>query len=652
MQLSKFIRITEGLKDKGKLLPVAKLQDYISKQGRDYYHSVFYYNQKHFDEFKQKGSIAGIKDVKTDKLVLDFDCKENPDLARQEALQAISKLKSFNINPKDMEIYFSGNKGFNVVITLNKEITPHEASVIALEKIGKGLKTLDPSLYDAPQLIRVPGTRHQVSGLYKIPLTVKELESKTIEQIRTQATSLDNITEEFEWETVTPTPEFYNIPAPPKAEPKVAIPTDLDFTKMPAGWKDYKYAILQGHFDSGERHHALMVLAATCRGLGYDKETAYFLCKSALKKQAARTGTEEFPKEELWENIIEASIYGDSWEGGQYSYKNDPWLKKYCERMGINPEEEIEHAIVTIDKMHEVFTDYAVNFERNIVKTGIKGLDDNVMFLASTHNGILGQPGSGKTSMILQWLKNSSKNGINSVFFSLDMGMPVIFAKLVQEMTGKPFKDAISIFKTDPYEAKKLFERIKTEYGNVGFSFKAGLTVQEIRDIVKKQEDKIGQPVKLLITDYLECLQSQFSDATANAGYISNQMKDIANELQVCSVMLLQTQKHSTSDISDPLLSMKQIKGSSVIEQASSVVLSLWREGYNPKTVNDDRYMSFAAVKNRFGSLWTDDFIWDGVRGTIRDMASEEEYNRLEDFRERKREMKAKEAASKDSTWT
>jgi hypothetical protein len=42
---------------------------------------------------------------------------------------------------------------------------------------------------------------------------------------------------------------------------------------------------------------------------------------------------------------------------------------------------------------------------------------------------------------------------------------------------------------------------------------------------------------------------------------------------------------------------MKAIKGSSVIEQSCSVVLTLWREGYNPKTVTDDRYISFAAVK-------------------------------------------------------
>jgi replicative DNA helicase len=117
----------------------------------------------------------------------------------------------------------------------------------------------------------------------------------------------------------------------------------------------------------------------------------------------------------------------------------------------------------------------------------------------------------------------------------------------------------------------------------------------------------------------------------------------LANELSVCILLLLQTQKHSTPDIADPLLSMRCIKGASVIEQACTLVTTMWREGYNPRTVDDDKYISFAAVKNRIGSLWTGDFAWDGVRGQISEMAQEQQ-DALQAFRNRKKDQKIKEA--------
>ena len=266
------------------------------------------------------------------------------------------------------------------------------------------------------------------------------------------------------------------------------------------------------------------------------------------------------------------------------------------------------------------------------------------MFLTSTHNGVLGQPGSGKTSLALQWLCESSKQGSASIFYSLDMGKPVIYGKLVQKYLGCSFKEAVKICRENPSKLAKVKEDIARDFKNVKFNFKSAVTPEIIRQDIKDHEAATGQKVRLVITDYLECLSGPYSDSLANVAFISQQMKDIANELQVCSVMLLQTQKHSTSEISDPLMSMKQIKGSSVIEQSSSVILTLWREGYSPKTVEEDRYMSFACVKNRFGSLWTDDFKWNGRNGLISELTEEERFE-LEEFKKRKAQAKADAAA-------
>ena len=97
---------------------------------------------------------------------------------------------------------------------------------------------------------------------------------------------------------------------------------------------------------------------------------------------------------------------------------------------------------------------------------------------------------------------------------------------------------------------------------------------------------------------------------------IAQQLKDIANELEVCIVLLLQPQKHA-GDPSSELLTYRNIKGSSAVEQAASIIFTMWRPGFSPKSPEDDRYLSIAVVKNRMGSLNLFEFGWNGLTGEL-----------------------------------
>ena len=646
--MSHFVRFTKGVADKGKLIPANEVYDHIEDDS-DYYASAYLYNEKQAEEFKKTGTVRGIKDVVTNKIWFDFDQADDPSFSQIDTKEAIRRLEKYGINKNNIEIYFSGNKGFHLVVTLNRYINPDQVYNICVKKFGKDLKSLDSAVYDPSRIFRIPGTKHQKSGLYKIPLTYDQLHQLAINQIKNLATSLDNIKDEFEWEVASPKEDLFVTEQ--KKETREAIPELLDFSKKPPQWKNCKWALLQGNFKQGERHNALMVIAATCRGLGYDKDTTYYMCKSAMKKQAMLTGQDEFNKEELYTNIIEQSVFTDNWEGGQYSCQKAGWLQTYCSSLDEHKcKTEVEEPpVIQITDMGSLFSNYAQNFEQNIIKTGISKLDDKAMICASTLNGLLGQPGAGKTSMSLQYLLNTSQSDIHSTFFSLDMGMPIVYAKMVQKLTGYDFKEVLRIFKEDPKLSAQLSEQLKEEYKNVGFNFKSGLTVPDLKQTIVEQQQQRGEKVKLVVIDYLECLAGPYSDQTANTGFIANQLKDLANDLSVAVLLLLQTQKHSTPDVSDPLLSLKGVKGSSLIEQSCSSILTLWREGYNPKTVNDDKYISFAIVKNRFGSLWSGDFSWHGVTGDIRELTEEEEEN-LSEFRVRKAQAKL-EAAQEKTGW-
>jgi len=637
--MQEYYNFKEGLNSKGKLMTLDQLSKYEKDPNKDYYISIYKYNEEQKNRVDQKGTISGIKDVTTDILVWDFDSSTNPELARQDTVTLAHRLvNKYNVDPDSIQCYYSGSKGFHVVLYLGtKQVNPEEFKK-ATTTIAEGLKTFDVVVSDPARVIRMEYTKHPKTGLFKIPLHISEVDEMSIDNIKELAkTSREDM--EFSAAPIALPEVLFKAPEK-KKEPAKEME---ESTKPPKGWKEYKWSIAQGNFESGERHQALMVLAATCRALGYDKEQTYYMCKSALKKQARRTGQDEFPKEELWENIIEESVFSDRWEGGQYSPKTNPWLAKYCERMGFKEDEKEEPACVDLDILTNQFADYAINFEQNIIKTGITELDESVMFSTSTLNGLLGQPGSGKTTMALNFLLNTSLNGIPSIFLSLDMGAPIVYAKLVQKATGYTFKKALELFRTNPQKAKEIANGIKHEYRNVGFNFKSGLTVSDIGQIISRHTETTGNKPRLLVIDYLECLAGPYSDATANAALSANQLKDWAKQEELSILLLLQTQKHSTPDISDPLLSMKQIKGSSVIEQACSTVVTLWREGYNPRFIDDDKYISFAVVKNRFGSLWQGDFSWEPIKGHIRSL-SEEEREEFENFKERKKQQRANDA--------
>jgi len=643
--MMEYYNFKEGLNSKGKLMTLEQLSKFQKDPNKDYYISIYKYNEEQKKRVEENGTVSGIRDVTTDILVWDFDSANNPDNARKDVINLAHRLvERYKVDPDSIQCYYSGSKGFHVVLYLgNTEVTPEQFKK-ATSQIAEGLTTFDAVVSDPARVIRLEYTKHPKTGLFKIPLHVSEVDEMEINAIKDLA---KEPREDFEFSAapVSLPKDLFKVEEKKKKEP---IEVE-EQTKPPKGWKEYKWAIAQGNFESGERHQALMILAATCRALGYDKEQTYYMCKTALKKQARRTGQDEFPKEELWTNIIEESVFSDRWEGGQYSPKTNPWLKKYCERMGFDTEEKEDPPCMDLDILTDQFTDYATNFEQNIIKTGITELDENVMFSTSTLNGLLGQPGSGKTTMAINFLLNTSQNGIPSIFLSLDMGAPIVYAKLVQKATGFSFKKSLELFRTEPVKAKKIAEEIKTQYKNVGFNFKSGLTVADIKNIIAKQTEATGHRPRLLVIDYLECLAGPYSDATANAALIANQLKDLANEEELSILLLLQTQKHSTPDISDPLLSMKQIKGSSVIEQACSTVLTIWREGYNPNFIDDDKYISFAVVKNRFGSLWRGDFSWEPIRGMIRSL-SEEERDELEVFKERKKQQRVNEARER-SEW-
>ena len=150
-------------------------------------------------------------------------------------------------------------------------------------------------------------------------------------------------------------------------------------------------------------------------------------------------------------------------------------------------------------------------------------------------------------------------------------------------------------------------------------------------------EQKTGEKIKLVLIDYLECIASEYSDATASSHKIAGELRDFATETSRCVITLVQPPK-SAGDASYPLTSMRQIKGSSMLEQSFRVILGIYREGFGPKYIGQDRFLTVNSLKNTMGSIFSVDNYWDGVRGEIKSIDYEGEAELQELRNKRKQE--------------
>jgi KaiC/GvpD/RAD55 family RecA-like ATPase len=629
--------------------------DVISKLGelyeadskKDYYISVFNYNQGHYDTFKKTNTLSGIKDVTTNTVIFDFDSKLDINKAKEDALTLFGRLTQKGVKPDDINIYFSGSKGLHIELNTQTEMSREEADNIRTSLAGD-LTTSDSSVKDEQRIIRAPLSLNVKSNLFKIPLTKEELVNLTVDQIKKEASSISD----FRAELAT---DYYNKRIQlPQAVQALKVKTKVeknkstdnrnpekvafdgepdhgyekqvpDFNRNKTGLTNAKYALSHGFFEEGERHEAVMILAATYLGLGWDQQIAYNSIKATLRLRASRLGLEDVSEEtrqEVWKEV--ASVFSENWKGGMYSEDKNELLIKTKQRYNIEDRYD-SNLLIKLSQVNSIFADFATNIDKNTLKLGIPSFDQEIRVTTSTLVSILAAPSAGKSSISFGILNSTSRAGIKSMFFSLDMAAPQVYQRLAQRHTGYHSDRLFKAYQTrDVGVIEKVEKTLDEEYANVKFCFRGAMNVDIIRDALLKEKELTGEFPKLIVVDYLEnVLTSLSNDPTIAKGFVARSLKDIANEFAICVILLTQPAK-VTGGPAEELNSYFNIKGSGLVAEASAQVITMHRPGFDPKNPADDNFITLTVVKNRMGTLGTFDYHWEGVRGTIRELMDEE----------------------------
>jgi replicative DNA helicase len=643
--MSNYIRVCSGLMDKGKLVPIDTNVYKGLDLNQDHYTSAFIYNEEQFAKFKANGSVAGIDDTFTDKLYWDFDSEGDLNQARLDAAILCARLEAdYKIPSNSIALYFSGKKGFQVEVLFSKELfTPSEAKSVCLN-IGEGLPTLDRQIYNASRILRLPLSRHQGSGLFKIPLNYQGLSEVSIEDIKEEAKGsfpLDDLKGLFSSTDIeSKAIREFKTKAPKIEERKLTVfavdISSVDWAAKPKFLTPEKYLLSLGFFGSGERSHALMILGSTFKSQGFNETQCYHLLKSAAEIQSDRTGDTKFSKSEIYKNII-SQIYALHWKGGTYAVTNDELLQELSLLVPLHVKNaNVQDAAISIQEGFLGFREYAKNIDKNTIKTGIKALDNKIRLQTGRLYSILGAPGAGKTSMTTIFLNNTSISGDHNIFFSFDMSGPDTIQKLIQKHTGLTAEKIYQLLEEDPEGNTKKFHDILAEnYKNTTFVFKTGQSLSDIKQTIIDREKQLGVSFRLVIVDYLELVQSKFSDPTQASMESIQGLREIAVGMNKAVIALLQPSKAGGS-IDEPITSYHAAKGSSSIAQACTAMLTIHRPGCTSRTPEWDKFLGIDCVKNRAGPLFSLDLHWHGATGNLRELDSVERIE-LKELMERKK---------------
>lgn len=433
------------------------IQAVIEKYGKseDYYESIYNYKESHYKAFikglkeactdvnvefnedrvldvvkevyfkasklsdiekeavKAKFSVSGTEDVTTNNIVFDFDNKENPEKAKDDTLSLLARLSSLGINRDEIQVCFSGNKGFSVVVETAHEFSRPEFENIVSE-LAKDLSTFDTSISDEQRLFRIPLTKHNSSGLYKIPLTDSQLAEQSMDDIKAMAkpskvvSNIDLLYDiQDSWTVCNKLPEYILTLKEKKVEEKTKEKDDsivyddrLELSKKPAWLSSTKFALQEGFFPKGDgtnegvRNTAFMILAATYRANGFPKEITWRMLKGVAELQAKRNDCDEYSEERLWKEIV-SHVYSNKWKGGTYSEKETELLRDTADRFNLKTEENTR-SLSSIEESILRFKKFAAEFSKSRILFGLDSLDEKVVFTAGMMVGLLAAPGAGK----------------------------------------------------------------------------------------------------------------------------------------------------------------------------------------------------------------------------------------------------------------
>ena len=183
-----FVEIAQGSPfNRGLLIAKNDLVKYINSKD-PLYRSMYLYNEdakKYADENNTIKRYIGERAI--DKILIDIDKEKNTnEFTQQKAQAAIMHLEELGVDSESIQPFFSGT-GYHLVLpnsVFNFSPSDDLPYVVkyTMEYLFQDIG-IDSSVYMRTGIYRVQHTKNQKTGLYKIPITMREIMSSSPDEI-------------------------------------------------------------------------------------------------------------------------------------------------------------------------------------------------------------------------------------------------------------------------------------------------------------------------------------------------------------------------------------------------------------------------------------------------------------------------------------
>lgn len=669
--MEEFIRLNRTVNEKGTLLTTSDfynnttLKKYLDKDPQtDFYRSLYTFGKEAKELFDKSSSIAGYTGpAYSTELVFDLDSKDNLEQARLDVVTLLTRLsKEVGLGSagiqKHCRVAYSGKKGFNVYVKTARQFTPEELKT-ACSAIADGISSFDSVIYNRTRLLRIVNTKHNTSGLYKIPVSfdlIKDKDgiSKILELAKTPQPEVDNTTPLEDLTLLDKYVELVVKTTKPVISKVVYTEVNgirgLDAIDFKLGRNTPKclYALSQGIMipNKGSRNHIFLHLSNYYRNQGHSQEVVEGILKGiASMNHKLYPEFDKFSDDEIKNSVIKMS-FSDSNKinpGGWGLKPEDEIFSNYCNSINSDHKCSIhgkqkQRSVIQIHDVADEFQHFAANFEDNVIPFGIPFVDQHMKITRGTVSLLVGGSGVGKTQLCFSAMENASRRSLNTLFFSMDMHKTLVFQRLIQRYSGFTQEVIFEAFKSkDIKKIEHMKSLVADNFKNTFLDFSGSITLDDIEERVDRTEQDNGLKIDLVVIDYASRIAGPYSDRFQNESFNALKSRDVADRANAAFIILGQISR-AQGDGSTPLRSKRVMKSSSDYEEISSNVLTLWRpfmglDGHYCDEYDrnfEDRYLRLFMAKNRMGEEKELLLHWDGALGKIKELTDDElsDYNK------------------------
>lgn len=235
--------------------------------------------------------------------------------------------------------------------------------------------------------------------------------------------------------------------------------------------------------------------------------------------------------------------------------------------------------------------------------TGLEELDKYIKLAKTNFIVIAARPGVGKSLFMLQMSIANAKNGVKSLFVSLEMGKEQINDRILNCYTGENIylehTDEDGILDFQGYKNAIENVRANKQYRQMSSNLQLYVSKASSADaILTKIEEQIDENgYEIIFIDYLQLLRFNRMDEWASLRALTKELKNLAFRKNVIVVTGSQVSRSST----EKGLYLSDLFGSSSIESDTDLVLGL--ENLRERRQGEKAPINVKILKQREGDL-------------------------------------------------